>query len=117
MNGLISIGDAEPVELFCHRADSNARFFSVPGRILAPFIEVGFAALWQVISPGYLQGSSGIVHQARPEPMGKFPAPPRCLKDANKKPALCPSSTGGKVVFRSMIELGQNHRGGDVEPI
>ena len=37
-------------------------------------------------------------------------------QDANKKPALCPSSTGGKVVFRSMIELGQN-RGGDVEPI
>jgi hypothetical protein len=62
------------------------------------------------------KGQRPLVHQARPEPMGKFPAPPRCLKDANKKPALCPSSTGGKVVFRSMIELGEN-RGGDVEPI
>ena len=62
------------------------------------------------------KGQRPLVHQARPEPMGKFPARAPVSQDANKKPALCPSSTGGKVVFRSMIELGQN-RGGDVEPI
>jgi hypothetical protein len=36
-----------------------------------------------------------LVHQARPEPMGKFPARAPVSQDANKKPAVCPSSTGG----------------------
>ena len=61
-----------------------------------------------------LEMAEHILQQAASGERDSSPRP--VSQDANKKPALCPSSTGGKVVFRSMIELGQN-RGGDVEPI
>ena len=62
--------------------------------------------------PGRAKGQRPLVHEARVN----FQPPPRCLRMPTKRPPLCPSSTGRKVVFRSMIELGQN-RSGDVEPI
>jgi hypothetical protein len=38
-------------------------FGSVPGRILAPFIEVGFAALWQVVSPSRFKCGSRLIER------------------------------------------------------
>jgi hypothetical protein len=64
--------------------------------------------------PGRAKGQGPLVHQA-PEPMGKFPARAQCLRMPTKSPA-CVLQALAEVVFRSMIELGQN-RGGDVEPI
>ena len=61
--------------------------------------------------PGRAKGQRPLVHQARVS----FQPPPRCLRMPTKSPA-CVLQALAEVVFRSMIELGQN-RGGDVEPI